>query len=140
LDRNRERYAGKYTEDQIAELSAKQANAAYGELNYRAMGRNKTMQDVFRLAGLAPDFLEARGRFVAQALRPEGAEQRAALIRLTATLYGTARIMNMALNNGNPRLDKPFSVTYKDKDFFLRSVPGDIATSSAIRVLFFTTA
>jgi hypothetical protein len=127
LERNRERYAAKYTPDQIAELSAKQANAAYGELNYRQMGRNKTMQDVFRLLGLAPDFLEARGRFVAQALRPEGAEQRAALIRLTATLYGASRVINMALNNGNPRLDKPFAVTYKDKDYFLRSVPGDIA-------------
>jgi len=127
LDRNRERYASKYTPDQIAELSAKQANAAYGELNYRQMGRNKTVQDAFRLIGLAPDFLEARGRFVAQALRPEGAEQRMALLRLTAVLYGAARVTNMALNNGNPRIDKPFSVTYKGKDYFLRSIPGDIA-------------
>ncbi len=99
----------------------------HGELNYRQMGRNKTLQDTFRLLGLAPDFLEARGRFVAQALRPEGAEQRVALARLTAVLYGTARVLNMAVNNGNPRLDKPFAVTSNGKDYFLRSIPGDIA-------------
>jgi hypothetical protein len=127
LERNTERYSGKYTADQIAELSAKQANAAYGELNYRQMGRNKTLQDTFRLLGLAPDFLEARARFVGQALRPEGAEQRVALARLTAVLYGTARVLNMTLNNGNPRMDKPFAVTSNGKDYFLRSVPGDIA-------------
>jgi len=125
LDRNRERYANKYSQDQIAELSAKQANAAYGELNYRQMGRNKTMQDVFRLLSLAPDFTEARGRFVAQALRPEGAEQRMALLRLTAVMYGAARVGNMALNNGNPRIDKPFAVTFHGKDYSLRSVVGD---------------
>jgi hypothetical protein len=127
LARNTERYAGKYTADQIAELSAKQANAAYGELNYRQMGRSKTLQDTFRLLGLAPDFLEARGRFLGQALRPEGTEQRVALARLTAVLYGTARVLNMAVNNGNPRLDKPFAVTSNGKDYFLRSIPGDIA-------------
>jgi hypothetical protein len=127
LERNQKRFAGKFDADQIAEISAKQANAAFGELNYRQMGRNPTTQDVFRLLGLAPDFLEARGRFVAQALRPEGGEQRAALARLVVLTYGTARILNMAMNAGNPRTDKPFSVTFHGKDYALRGVVGDTA-------------
>ena len=132
LERNKDRFApdgkpSRYTAHQIAEISANQANAAYGELNYRQMGRNKTLQDVFRVLSLAPDFTEARGRFIAQALRPEGAEQRAALMRLTVAMYGAARVANMALNGGNPRLDKPFSVTYHGKDYFLRGVVGDAA-------------
>ncbi len=80
LERNLKRYAGKMSEDQIYALTANQANAAFGELNYTMLGRNKTMQDVLRMALLAPDFLEARGRFVGQALKPYGREQAVALI------------------------------------------------------------
>jgi hypothetical protein len=63
LERNLKRFAGRYTEDEIYELSAKQANEAYGELNYRWIGRNRTFQDILRLALFAPDFLESRAKF-----------------------------------------------------------------------------
>lgn len=126
LERNTRRYGNKLSEDQLLALSARQANAAYGELNYNTLGRSKTMQDAFRLMGLAPDFLEARGRFVAQGMRPYGREQLIALARLTGILYGTARVGNALLNNGSTHPEKPFAVTYGGKDYFLRSVPGDI--------------
>ena len=80
LERNRARYGKDLSDDQIQHLTAQQANAAFGHLNYIDLARNKTAQDIFRLVALAPDFLEARGRFVAQAAKPYGREQQRALI------------------------------------------------------------
>lgn len=127
LERNFKRYRGKITDDQIYAMTANQANAAFGELNYTMMGRNKTMQDVLRMALLAPDFLEARGRFVGQALKPYGAEQRWALILGALGLYVGARILNQLLS-GNPRWESQnaFDVVYKGRAYTLRSVPADI--------------
>jgi len=125
--RNLERYTGKYTEDQIAEITANQANAAFGELNYRAMGRNPTMQDTFRLLSLAPDFLEARLRFVGQALKPGGREQSAALLKAAIGMYGVAAIANMILSDDHEgHWDKPFTLVIGKNEYALRSVPGDM--------------
>jgi len=125
-ERNIGRYP-KLNEDQIAEITAHQANAAFGELNYKWLGRNKTFQDSLRLLFLAPDFLEARTKFVAQALTPTGKEQLAALVRGTAELYIGARIANYFVNDGDWKWDKPFSLVVGKKEYALRTVPGDIA-------------
>ena len=86
--RNKTRYGKKLTDDQIQFLTGQQANAAFGELNYDMMGRNKTFQDVMRLVLLAPDFLEARARFVGQAVKPYGHEQfMAAAVRGALGMY-----------------------------------------------------
>ena len=136
LGRNMERFkGGKASEDQVMELTARQANAAFGELNYKYLGRNKTLQDVFRLMALAPDFLEARTKFVMQALKPEGRgvkglwnEQSAALIRGAAGMYAGAVIMNMLFSDDKePHWDQPFQVVIGGKEYSLRSVPGDLA-------------
>jgi hypothetical protein len=128
LGRNLKRYSAKLSEDQIYALTANQANAAFGELNYTMMARNKTFQDVLRMALLAPDFLEARGRFVGQALKPYGREQAVALIVGALGLYVAARILNTLLT-GNPRWkgQDAFNVVYKGRTYTLRSVPADIA-------------
>jgi len=124
--RNIKRYP-KLTSDQIAEITGHQANAAFGELNYKWLGRNKTFQDSLRVLFLAPDFLEARAKFVGQALTPLGKEQLAALIRGSAELYVGSKIMNMMLNDGDPKWDKPFSVVWNKKEYALRTIPGDLA-------------
>jgi hypothetical protein len=131
LERNRKTYAkeiadGRISDDQIQALTAREANAAFGELNYRQMGRNPTLQDFLRLSLLAPDFLEARSRFVGQALKPYGREQQVALALMGATLYVGARIANQMLD-GDPHWNKPFSVIYKDREYRLRTVLGDVA-------------
>lgn len=134
LARNNKRYAGqveagKITKDQLTELTAAQANAAFGGLNYEWMGRDKTAQDVFRVAALAPDFLEARGRFVGQAIRPYGREQLMALgVRMGAAQYLLARTLNMVFNQGDPLLDPEymFKVKHGERVYGLRSVTGDI--------------
>lgn len=125
LERNTERYKGKLSTDQIYELTANQANAAFGELNYKWMGRNPTVQDSLRLMLLAPDFLEARGRFVGQAVKPWGREQGAALLRGAIGMYAAARIINQVVD-GDPHWDKYFSVVVDGKEYSLRSIPGDM--------------
>jgi hypothetical protein len=127
LTRNMERYAGKLSQDQILRLTGEQANAAFGELNYKMLARNKTFQDVVRLIVLAPDFLEARGRFVGQALKPYGREQQRALILGAATMYVGARILNQIVNN-DPDWDPAhaFSVRVGRRLFAMRTVQGDL--------------
>jgi preprotein translocase subunit Sss1 len=125
FERNVARYGDKLSRDQILEMTAKQGDAAFGELNTKMMGRNKTVGDVLRLVALAPDFLEARLKFVGQALKPGGKEQATALIRGAAGMYLAGVIGNEILN-GDPHWDKPFTLVVHGKDYALRSVPGDI--------------
>lgn len=126
LERNLEKYSGKLTKDQIQALTARQANAAFGELNYKAMGRSPFLQDVFMITALAPDFLEARMRFVGQAATKYGSEQRIALGLMAATLWVTSRVINQ-ISTGDPHItDKPFTVIVGDKEYGLRTIAGDI--------------
>lgn len=132
VERNRARYAdelksGKMTEDDLYYLTANQANAAFGELNYELMSRNKTTQDVLRLGLLAPDFLEARGRFVGQALKPYGREQFAALAKGAIALYVASRVINKILDDQyHFEPENAFSVIYNGHAYSLRTVQGDL--------------
>lgn len=130
FDANKKTYAdritaGKIDEDGIARLSAAQANNAFGGLNYKMLGRSPLMQDIFRLMVLAPDFTEARARFVGEALKPYGSQQRRALIRGALGMYIAARVANKVFDN-DYHFDKPFSLVFKGKEYALRSLPGDI--------------
>jgi hypothetical protein len=129
LERNRAVYAKdirsrKVTDDQIVALTSRESNAAFGEQNYRMMGRSSTAQDFLRLVLLAPDFLEARARFVGQALKPYGQEQRIALALMGATLYAGGRVLNKTLDD-DYHWDKPFSVFRNGKEYRLRTILGD---------------
>ena len=73
--------------NEVAALTARQANAAFGGPNYKMLGRNKTLQDVMRLSFMAPDFTEARARFVGQAARPFNREQLSALVSGALAFY-----------------------------------------------------
>lgn len=134
LDRNQKRYVdelarGDVSLDQIKYLSAQQANAAYGHLNYADIGRNPTIQHLLQIGFLAPDFLEARGRFAGQAARGTiskvGHEQLAAIATLAATQYVFARILNQTLDD-DPHWDHPFDVIVGNRRYTMRSVPEDI--------------
>lgn len=135
LDRNRARFAGKMTDEQIAFKTAYEANSAFGELNYILLERSKTTQDLARLILLAPDFLEARGRFALEGLEKGGKskvpgfgnEQRAALLLGAMTMYITARIANKILDDQyHFEPENMFSVVYKNHAYSLRTVQGDI--------------
>lgn len=125
LERNMQRYEGKLTQDQIEALTAAQTNASFGGLNYRMLGRNKTIQDVLRLGLMAPDFFEARARYAGQAAKPYGREQLTALIGGAMVLYTIGRILNEITDN-DPHWDKPFSVVYRDKEYSMRTIQEEI--------------
>lgn len=138
LERNRSRFKN-LSQDELYQLTANQMNAAFGELNYEMMGRSKTMQDALRLGLLAPDFLEARGRFAAQAGTVYGGlphfregkftlgEQGNALLLGAATMYVFSRIANKFINDEYHYEPKnAFNVIYKGKSYGLRTVQGDL--------------
>lgn len=135
LKRNRARFGGTMSDEAIFRKTAKQANAAFGELNYIMLERSKTAQDMSRLILLAPDFLEARARFAAQAFEKGGKtkvplfgnEQRAALLLGALTMYVTARIANKILDDQyHFEPENLFNIVYKDHAYGLRTVQGDI--------------
>lgn len=132
LDRNRVRFAkdlasGKMSEKALYRLTADQANAAFGEQNYIMLERSKTSQDMLRLIFLAPDFLEARGKFVGQALTKYGTEQRVALALGALTMWTLARLLNKALNDQwHNEPENLFSVVRSNNSYSLRTVQGDV--------------
>src|SRR6185312_5321104 len=102
LQRNLKRYAkdikaGTVTVSDVKALTATQANAAYGHLNLALLDRSPTLQHLWQIAGLAPDFLEARGKFVAQAGKTllgskSGAEQLRAIAVLASAQAALAAV------------------------------------------------
>lgn len=132
LERNRERYAGKLSEEQIFNKTAFQANSAFGGLNYTMLERSKTAQDLARLIMLAPDFLESRGRFAAEALARGGGkffsnEQRSALLWGALTMYVAARVLNkMTDDQYHFEPENAFSWVHNGQAYGLRTVQGDI--------------
>lgn len=132
--RNMERYKseisnGKISPEQVKYLSAHQTNAAYGHLNYVDLGRNPTFQHFLRMTLLAPDFLEARSRFVGQAAKGAmskvGHEQLTALATLASTFWITSRIWNK-VNDNDYHFDHPFEYKHGNRYYAFRSVPEDM--------------
>lgn len=134
LGRNMKLYAdelsaGTMTPADVKITSAEQANAAYGHLNYALLDRNPTIQHLIQLAGLAPDFLEARTRFAGQAVKgltsKVGHEQFKAIAILAAAQAGAAFVLSNLLG-GTYDSKHPFELVYKGRRYSMRSVPEDI--------------
>lgn len=131
LERNLKAYEGKFTPEQIKARVGDAVNNAVGELNRLFLGkygRDPQFQRLLRLAFLAPDFGEARLRFVGKAFTKGGMEERLALGTMFVTLYTAARIGNY-LATGDPRWNDwkhLFAIKTKDKYFSMRSVLGDL--------------
>ena len=128
LDRNLKRYTGKLAEDQIYELTASQSNAAFGAQNYRLLARSPELRDILSLTTLAPDFLESRFKFVAQAFKPYNAEQRMALVFMAASVYVAARLLNALLDDDHDPHWAPkdaFAVYHGGRRYSLRTIVQD---------------
>lgn len=133
--RNMARYAdelkkGEVTEEDVKLLSAEQSNAAYGHLNYALLDRSPLMQHVMQLGLLAPDFLEARSRFVGQAAKgligsKTGREQLKAIAVLAAVQAGVSYAMSKLMGDEwDPK--HPFEVSHNGRTYMMRSVPEDL--------------
>lgn len=135
LERNNKVYAkdlaaGRVAPEDIKVLSAEQANAAFGHLNYADLGRNPTIQHIAQLGILAPDFFESRIRFAGQALKGAtglkvGREQ---VLALATLALGQAALAYTAaqLTGGQWDWKRPFEMTKNGKRYTIRSVPEDI--------------
>ncbi len=135
LARNTKLYAkelasGKVKPEDVKILSAEQANAAFGHLNYADLGRNPTIQHIAQLGILAPDFFESRIRFAGQAIKgatglKAGREQ---LLALATLAIGQAALAYTAaqLTGGEWDSKRPFEMTKNGKRYTLRSVPEDM--------------
>ncbi len=121
--------SGKSKPEDVKILSAEQANAAYGHLNYADLGRNPTIQHIMQLGLLAPDFLEARMRFSGQALKgATGAKVgREQLVALATLGVAQATLAYIAAKSTGGVWDKkdPFAFHIGNRKFTLRSVPED---------------
>lgn len=136
LERNKGRFArelkaGTVTEDDLKYLTARQANNAFGHLNYTDIARNPTVQHLMQFFFLAPDFFEARLRHTGQAAAglmggKGGWEQSSALAAMGVGMYITARLVNSWLNNGDTRPDQPFSIVSGNKTYMMRTQVGDL--------------
>ena len=136
LERNNKVYAddlssGRMKPEDVKVLSAEQANASYGHLNYADLGRNPTIQHIMQLALLAPDFLEARGRFAGQAIKGAtgakvGREQIIALATL-AVSQAAAAYISAKLSGGEWDKKHPFEFHVGSRKYTIRSVPEDIS-------------
>lgn len=122
--------SGKVSPEDVKILSAEQANAAYGHLNYADLGHNPTMLHFFRLGLLAPDFLEARARFAGQALKgvtggKVGREQLIALATL-AVAQATLAYVSSKITGGEWDAKDPFAFHLGKRKYTMRSVPEDL--------------
>jgi len=141
MEYNTKKYSHSLSKDQIGELSGRQVEASFGELNYEWLGRSKTTRDLFRLIGLAPDFMEARVRFVGGMFKPEGGLQRRTLMIDTACMYLGAATINAVLNDGDweKALKNPFKIVYEGREYSLRSIPADVYHLATDPTNYFTT-
>lgn len=140
LKRNMEHYAGdiragKITPDQVASRVGDSVNNAFGELNHLFLGkfgRDPRFQRLLRGIFLAPDFGEARLRFVEKAFTKYGFEEHLALLTMFTTMYAGARVANW-ISHGDPEMDwkKAFSVKVGEHWYSMRSVIGDLDRAAA---------
>lgn len=125
----KEMASGQVTPEDVKILSAEQANAAYGHLNYADLARNPTILHIMRLGLLAPDFLEARFRFSGQAIKgltggKVGREQLIALTTLAVAQASLAWILAKT-TGGQWDAKDPFTFHVGNRKFTMRSVPED---------------
>jgi len=130
IDQHRE-FAGLSVQDMAARAAAIETNERLGGLNYKQLGRTAGAQDFLRLMTLAPDWLETEVRMIKRVFDPTGGKiLRRDLIKFTAGLWITARILNM-LTTGKMHNEAPFGVVHKKKDgqeivYSLRTLPTDM--------------
>lgn len=121
--------------DEVARAAASRTNEMFGGLNYVDLGRSATNQDIFRLAALAPDWLESEIRLLGRTLGFKGAtEAKISAIdnaRIVGTLMVTAQLLNL-LVSGKIHPETPLGVVEPGKNgrpdtvVSLRTLPTDL--------------
>lgn len=128
--------SGRMDTSDVKHITAKQLNESFGGLNLADIGRNKTMQSIWRGLFLAPDFGEARLRKTfgaAQGLAQEFAHSptKTSRERLRSVAIETAFAMvaMKALNkviDGEFHFDHPFGIVHNGRVYGSRITVADI--------------
>jgi len=122
---------GEMTESDVKLLSALQTNAAFGHQNYPLLDRNPTLQHILQALLLAPDFAEARARFVGQAAKAIGVGHRVGDEQAKAMAFGAMIQAGIALAlatllGGEWDKRRPFEFKKGNRSYTMRSVPEDL--------------
>lgn len=121
--------------DEVAHEAATYVNDVFGGQHWRDLGVNSSTQDIMRLAALAPDWLTSESRMLLRAAGGMGKTaadiSRQDMLRLTAGLYMTARVLNL-LATGHPHPEAPLGIVVPgqkgedDKVYSMRTLPTDL--------------
>lgn len=129
VDRYKSAYPD-WTDSKVAETAAADTNERFGGINYARLGRSAATQNWLRLSTLAPDWLQGEVQSIMRPFGTEGKVARTDMLRATAALWTTARVLNY-LNTGQFHPEAPFGVATKDdqgkeKIYSIRTLPTDM--------------
>lgn len=121
--------------DEVAHSAATYVNDVFGGQHWRDLGISAGGQDMMRAVALAPDWLTSEIRNLYRVAggmgKPAATIARQDMLRLTAGLFVTARVLNM-LSTGSPHPEAPFGLVVpggkgeSDKVYSLRTLPTDL--------------
>lgn len=121
--------------DEVAHSAAQYVNDVFGGQHWRDLGVSANTQDILRSAALAPDWLTSEIRQLYRAAggmgKPGATIARQDMLRLSAGLFMTARVINM-LSTGKPHPEAPFGLVVpgkngeEEKVYSLRTLPTDL--------------
>lgn len=127
--------------DRAAKAAAIHSNRSFGGINFKAMGRSATSEDVLRAVTLAPDWIESEiSSGAALFNKEEGGLQRAQVVKMAFALWGIARVLNYAAT-GSFHPEAPFGLATRNKDgkeiiYSIRTLPGDLLHAASDPVSF----
>jgi len=110
--------------DMVAKRVARLINDDFGGLHLQRMGRNPTLQHIFRLAALAPDWTESNVRSMAKAIKTRTGD--AAEVHMYRQFWGgvvlkslgATALANYALSGGNiEKMKDDYRQAWKDGNF-----------------------
>jgi hypothetical protein len=126
--------------DEVAHAAAQYVNDTFGGQNWRDLGVASSSQELMRATALAPDWLTSELRSLYRAAGGQGKAAagiaRADLLRITAGMYVTARVLNM-LHSGSMHQEAPFGLVQPgqngepDKIYSMRTLPTDLVHAIA---------
>jgi len=86
------------SQDKVAKMVANLINDDFGGLHLQRLGRNPTIQHIFRLFALAPDWTESNVRSMAKAFKAGGKEETDLYRNFWAGIYTKGAIMTVLAN------------------------------------------
>lgn len=121
--------------NEVAHAAATYINDVFGGQHWRDLGVTSSSQDMMRSIALAPDWLTSEIRMLGRAAgafgKPAASIARTDMLRLSASMYITARVLNI-LTSGKAHPEAPFGIVtggqngQDEKVYSMRTLPTDL--------------